>query len=83
MKIKVETYSGYKADESPRAFYLGPQRLEVMEILDRWYDPHASYFRIRAGDDNIYVLKHREDSLQAHWTMEAFRTSGSPGFPIP
>jgi len=35
--IKVECYSGYKADETPRCFYWNNNVFEIKKILDRWY----------------------------------------------
>ncbi|HUB33038.1 MAG TPA: hypothetical protein VMA31_08415 [Bryobacteraceae bacterium] len=72
MIAEVESYSGYKADERPLRFrFPGGEWLEVLEILDRWYDPDAVYFRLRASDGNLYVLRHREPADE--WTLEAFR----------
>ncbi len=71
MVVRVEAYSGYKADERPLRFQLGERWLEVEEVVDRWYDPDAVYFRVKAADGDIYVLRHTEGSEL--WTMEAFR----------
>jgi hypothetical protein len=73
MRLYVETYSGYKADERPIAFCLGTWRYEVAEILDQWYDPAAIYFRIRASDGCYYVIRHDQDPMNDVWTLEAFR----------
>lgn len=71
MNIRVESYSGYKADERPLRFQLGERWFEVQEVIDRWYDPGAIYFRVRADDGNLYILRHSEpDDI---WTLEAFR----------
>ncbi len=35
--IRVECYSGYRADEQPRAVHLAGERLEVDDVVDRWY----------------------------------------------
>ena len=48
--LRVETYSGYKADERPVRFELKGRKLEVTQVLDRWYGPDYSYFRIVADD---------------------------------
>jgi hypothetical protein len=71
MIVRVECYSGHKADERPLRFQLGERWLAVEEVTDRWYDPDAMYFRVRAEDGNIYVLRHREP--EDFWTLEAFR----------
>lgn len=56
-KIKVETYSGYKADEYPVRFWIGEKRLEILEIEDRWYSSGFSYFKVFADDAAHYILK--------------------------
>ena len=71
MTVEVESYSGFKADERPLRFRLGERWFEVEEVLDRWYDPDATYFRVRADDGDSYVLRHGDP--QAGWTLEAYR----------
>ncbi len=51
-EIAVESYAGYKGEESPRAF----ARYEVSEVLDRWYeggldpqDLRRDHFRVRTA----------------------------------
>jgi len=63
--ITVECYSGYKADEYPRAFTLENKRYEIKEVIDRWYQgylnpefPEANYFRIETACGNRFLLKH-------------------------
>ncbi len=65
--IRVECYSGSRADEEPRAVHLGGERLEVEDILDRWYqggvepgEPAAAYFKVRVGVRTL-VVKHDTD----------------------
>jgi hypothetical protein len=69
--VRVEAYSGFKADERPLRFQLGERWLQVEEVLDRWYDPHAIYFRVRASDGALYVLRHSAPGDR--WTLEAYR----------
>src|SRR5262249_35056032 len=63
--IEVECYAGAKADETPRRFNLEGQTIELIEVLDRWYQleskpewPRADYFKVRAVDEHEYLLKH-------------------------
>ena len=74
MRIHVTSYSGYKADERPVRFQLGEKTYRVMEVLDRWYDPAGDYFRIRADDGSIYLLRHDWAGDESEWTLEGFRT---------
>lgn len=71
MKLTVECYAGYRSDERPLRFSMNERLYEVEEVLDRWYSPGASYFRVRANDGNLYVLKHEEP--QDAWSLESFR----------
>lgn len=73
MQVRVESYSGYKADERPLCFYLRDRKYQVDEILDRWYGPDETYFRVRAEDGNIYILRHARAEPDETWTLESFR----------
>jgi hypothetical protein len=77
VKIRVECYSGRKADERPVQFWLGDQVLVVQSIEDTWYSPDSVYFRVLADDRNAYVLGHNETTDE--WTLESFRSQESPG----
>jgi hypothetical protein len=67
--IRVESYAGAKADETPRRFIREGQSVEVAEVLDRWYQvdskpewPRADYFKVLAVDQREYLLKHDLES---------------------
>ncbi len=71
--VSVECYAGYRADERPVRFTLSGRHYEVTEVDDQWYSPEARYFRVRAGDGNLYVLRH--DERRDSWTLEGFRAT--------
>ncbi len=73
MTLRVECYSGYKHDERPVRFFSGERAYQVEEIVDQWYSPGATYFRLRADDGNIYILRHTETGIEDSWTLESFR----------
>lgn len=62
MEIRVETHSGYKADEYPLTFRIDERQLEVLAIEDRWYGPVSAYYRVFADDGSTYVLEQSFDS---------------------
>jgi hypothetical protein len=70
-EIRVECYSGCRADERPLRFELGDRVYRVECVDDRWYSPGAVYFRVRADDGHAYVIRHDEE--RNAWTLEAFR----------
>ena len=69
--VRVETYSGFKADERPVRMHLGERTLEVVALEDRWYSPGQTYFRVLTDDGDCYVLCHTE--AQDVWTVVAYR----------
>jgi hypothetical protein len=71
--IQVETYSGFKADESPRRFLLEGQWIEIVEVLDRWHQGHpdpewplADYFKVVDPAARQYLIKHDFESDAWH-----------------
>jgi hypothetical protein len=73
MKIKVECYSGRKADEQPVRFQLAGHNYDVEDVLDQWYGPDEQFFKVRAQDHNLYILRHRMFGLEDEWSLESFR----------
>ena len=56
-KVKVNGYSGYKANERPLSFILEREKIEVEEIIDRWYGVESDYFKVLGQDGMVYILK--------------------------
>ncbi len=78
-RIQVECYSGYRANECPRAFIRCGRRLEILDVVDRWYEggvdpqrPQIDYFKVKANDGNIYLLRHQ--SLFDTWSLHVSET---------
>ena len=74
MILRVQCYSGRKADERPMRFELGGREYGVEEVLDRWYGPESTFFKLRADDGNLYILRHHEATDE--WTLESYRRLG-------
>lgn len=72
--LRVECYSGYRGEETPRRFFIGEREVEVLEVLDRWLDPTHRYFKLRGSDSGIYLLRH--DTVADRWELTMFN-SGS------
>lgn len=72
--VRVECYSGRKADERPVRIVFQAQTLDIREVEDRWYSPGATYFRVLAETGDRYVLRH--DDAQDVWSLTAFRAAG-------
>lgn len=61
MKLEVECYSGFKADERPVRFRLDERRYLIEEIVDQWYGTQDVFYKVRADDGSLYILR-RETS---------------------
>ena len=73
MKLRVECYSGYTADQRPIKFWLDDEVRFVESVIDQWYGPDAAYFRVHADDGNTYVLSHNKDTDE--WALQSFRSN--------
>lgn len=73
-QIQVECYSGYKANERPIAFTYHGRRMEISEIIDRWYEggvkpdqPVIDYFKVRTSEGQVFLLRYL--SLFDAWSV--------------
>lgn len=55
--IAVETFFGYKGEETPKSFTFNGVAHEVNQIIDHWYSQECSLFRVSADDGFHYVLR--------------------------
>lgn len=71
MDVKVDCYAGYRAEETPRRFEIDGRRVEVVEIIDRWFGPNHRYFKVRGDDGAVYLL--RCDEPAGLWELKIVR----------
>ena len=76
MTVRVECYAGRKADERPIRFYLDEHEYLVKDLVDQWYGPADTFFKVRAGDGNLYILRHGGETDE--WSLESFRALPLP-----
>ena len=69
IRIKVECHSGFKANEYPKCLNLDNNKLEVLEITDRWFQgdrdpeyPVSNYFKVKTTDGKQCIIKHDLES---------------------
>lgn len=74
--LRVECYSGWRGEETPRRFFLGERRVEVAEVLDRWLAPDHRYFKVLGGDGALWIL--RQEVASGAWTVTLFEAAGHP-----
>jgi hypothetical protein len=76
IRLKVICYAGANANERPIRFFLGENQFDVADVIDRWYGPDYLYFKVRADDGNIYIL--RCDEINDEWELEQFQKEVNP-----
>jgi hypothetical protein len=70
MRVEVECYAGYRAEETPRALRLGDRRVEVVDVIDRWLAPDHRYFKLRGNDGGTYIVRY--DAERDEWELTLY-----------
>ena len=67
LPIHVDAYSGYKVNERPRQFTLDDGIYDIAAVLDQWYQPYATYFKVQTVERKTYLLRYDEETDE--WTL--------------
>jgi hypothetical protein len=73
IKLEVDCYSGRKADERPVRFRLEERQYVVEEVLDQWYGPDHAFYKVRADDGNLYILRRETSTPDGAWHLVSSR----------
>jgi hypothetical protein len=65
--LRVECHAGYRGEESPRRFRFEGRTVEIADVLARWREPQAVFFRVRSVGGGVYVLRRQEPT--GEWGM--------------
>jgi len=71
--VQVQCYAGRKGGERPLRFRLEEHEYLVEEVLDQWYGPDHVFFKVRADDSNLYILRHETAAPDGEWELVSFR----------
>jgi hypothetical protein len=77
MRVKVDTDIVSAGEERPVRFVLGGRSIKIDDIMDRWYSPQGSYYRVLGEDGNFYILKGPADGEL--WELVSFTHKDSRG----
>ena len=55
--IHVCCYSGSRVNERPVYIIVDSRKIEVREVLDRWYGPDDDFFKFRGDDLRDYIIR--------------------------
>jgi len=73
MRVHVECYSAYKAEQRPVRFRMDNREYLVDDVIDQWYGPDHAWYKVRAQDGNVYILRHHTSELDGAWELVSFR----------
>jgi hypothetical protein len=76
MIVEVQCYAGRKGDERPVRFRIGVRDYMVDQIVDQWCGPDDSFYKVRADDHNLYLLRRRTSTDT--WSIELLPSSRTP-----
>lgn len=74
VRLSVECYAGRTGDERPVRFRLDEHSYFVEAVLDQWYGPEHVFFKVRADDGNVYILRHETSVPDGEWELVSFRS---------
>jgi hypothetical protein len=69
LDVRVESYAGSKAEERPLRICIDERKVEVAEVLDRWYGPDHEYWKLLGDDGWTYLLRY--DRAQDLWDLHS------------
>jgi hypothetical protein len=69
LPIRVDAYSGCKANERPSQFVLDEEIYEIAAVLDQWYELSAMYFKVQSTEGKTYLLRY--DEPEDEWTLQS------------
>jgi hypothetical protein len=59
---------------------MGGREYRVEELLDKWYGPDDTWFKVRAEDGGSYILRL---NAATGWTLDSYRAGDSIPFQSP
>jgi hypothetical protein len=48
----------------------------VEDVLDQWYGLEHVFFKVRADDRKVYILRHQTSVPDGEWDLVSFRGPG-------
>ena len=57
LTVRVQCEPGHRDEETPRAFFVGDRRVDVVEVLDWWPGQDHRYFKVWGSDGDLYILR--------------------------
>jgi hypothetical protein len=62
LPIYLDADSEYKANERPRQFVLDEEIYDIAAVLDQWYEPSATYFKVQSTEGKTYLFRYDQQA---------------------
>jgi len=49
------------------------KQYSVEAVLDQWYDPKRIFYKVRADDRNLYILRQQTSTPDGAWDLVSLR----------
>jgi|SRR5215510_2595709 len=69
LPIRVDAYSGFKANGCPGQFHHDEKIYDIDVVLDQGYEPSATYFKVQTIEGKTYLLRYDEETDE--WTLQS------------
>ncbi len=81
MKVRVNTYSGYRDAEKPRSFTVNDKDFQIDKILDTWIEEtldrtRSRYFKVLTAGGSVHTLA--RDETSGEWRLVNEKRSSPP-----
>ena len=82
IRLAVKNYAGHRGEQEPSAFTVADgARREVREIVDRWLAPDHRYFKVRADDGPVCIIRH--DVAGDGWELVMYEVGAGLNYSTP
>ena len=75
MKLNVELL-GPEGGRTTGSVWLEGRPYSVKAVLDLWYNPEGIFYKVRADDGNLYILRQQTSTPDGAWDLISFRKTG-------
>ena len=74
MRVQIDPHADLRAE--PQTLYWGERRIEIIEVIDQWYERGYRYVKVKGYDGSVYILGF--DEIRDRWDLIMFSSARAP-----